>query len=360
MKRFVFVLAVIGSLVPHAAKTQESTRWDERAKNVTITRDDWGIAHIHGKTDADAVFGMIYAQAEDDFNRVETNFINSQGRLAEAEGESAIWRDLRMKLFIEPGRMKALYTESPASLKALMDAWADGLNFYLSKHPQVKPRVISKFEPWMALTFSEGSIGGDIEKVALGPLQQFYAKDAPGAPEPVTDLLDTEPRGSNGMAVAPSNTTGKHALLLINPHTSFFFRSELQMTSDEGLNAYGASTWGQFFLYQGFNERIGWMHTTSAVDDWDEFLETVVKKGAGYVYKHGSQELPVTEEKIDVPYKTATGMAKKTFTVYRTLHGPVVRAEGDKWVTISSLRTANRLGSSRTKQSNACRLTVVR
>ncbi len=344
MKKFALALAVtIAFLVPQTVKTQEASRWEERARNVTITRDDWGIAHIHGKTDADAVFGMIYAQAEDDFNRVETNFINSQGRLAEAEGESAIWRDLRMKLFIDPVVMKKQYAASPAFLKVLMDAWADGLNFYLAKHPQVKPRVIAKFEPWMALTFSEGSIGGDIEKVALGPLQQFYGdrpdlKVRPSITPDAYELLDTEPRGSNGMAIAPSNTTGKHALLLINPHTSFFFRSELQMTSDEGLNAYGASTWGQFFLYQGFNERIGWMHTTSAVDDWDEFLETVVKKGAGYVYKHGAQELPVTEEKIDVPYKTSSGMAKKTFTIYRTSHGPVVRSQGDKWITIAIMQ----------------------
>jgi acyl-homoserine lactone acylase PvdQ len=281
------------------------------------------------------VFGRIYAQADDDFNRVETNFINSQGRLAEAEGESAIWKDLRMKLFIDPDVMKKDYAASPAFLKALMDAWADGLNFYLAKHPQVTPRVITHFEPWMALSFSEGSIGGDIERVALGPLQQFYSKDAPAVPAPQPDVLDTEPRGSNGMAVAPSNTTGKHALLLINPHTSFFFRSELQMTSDEGLNAYGAATWGQFFLYQGFNDRIGWMHTTSAVDDWDEFAETIVTKGDKRFYKHGAEELPVTEEKIDVPYKSANGMAKRTFTVYRTQHGPVVRAAGDKWVTIS-------------------------
>ena len=73
-----------------------------QAKGITITRDDWGIAHVHGKTDADAVFGMMYAQAEDDFNRVETNYINSMGRLAEAEGEAEIYRDLRMKLFIDP------------------------------------------------------------------------------------------------------------------------------------------------------------------------------------------------------------------------------------------------------------------
>ena len=339
MKKFAFSLFVVTAfLIPQTVTTQETSRWEQRASHVTITRDTWGIAHVHGTTDADAVFGMIYAQAEDDFNRVETNFINSQGRLAEAEGESQIWRDLRMKLFIDPEVMKKEYAASPAFLKVLMDAWADGLNFYLSKHPQVKPRVITKFEPWMALTFSEGSIGGDIEHVNLPTLQAFYSAQAPGVPAPADEVLDTEPRGSNGMAVAPSNTTGKHALLLINPHTSFFFRSELQMTSDEGLNAYGASTWGQFFLYQGFNEKIGWMHTTSAVDDWDEYLETVVKKGDKYFYTHGTQELPVTEQKIDVPYKTATGMAKKTFTVYRTPHGPIVRVSDGKWVSIAIMQ----------------------
>ena len=139
-------------------------RGRSRRSRITIIRDDWGIAHVHGKTDADAVFGMIYAQAEDDFNRVETNFINSMGRLAEAEGETEIYRDLRMKLFIDPDSMKAQYAASPAWLQALMNAWADGLNYYLHTHPEVKPRVITRFEPWMALTFSEGSIGGDIEK----------------------------------------------------------------------------------------------------------------------------------------------------------------------------------------------------
>jgi len=167
-------------------RTIEVARWEQQARNVTITRDDWGIAHIHGKTDADAVFGMIYAQAEDDFNRVETNFINSQGRLAEAEGEAEVWRDLRMKLFINPDSMKAKYAGSPAFLKTLMVAWADGINFYLSKHPEEKARVITKFEPWMALTFSEGSIGGDIEKINLAQLAATYG-GANAAPLPPSD-----------------------------------------------------------------------------------------------------------------------------------------------------------------------------
>ena len=339
MKRLVLalVLAVsfaFGSHASQGAQNAELKRWEQRARNVTITRDDWGIAHISGKTDADAVFGAIYAQAEDDFNRVETNYINSMGRLAEAEGEAAVWRDLRMKIFIDPNAMKAHYETSPAWLKALMDAWADGLNYYLARHPQLKPRVIKRFEPWMALTFTEGSIGGDIETISLEQLQAFYGN----AQAPVTSNnereLEAEPTGSNGIAISPSNTVGRHALLLINPHTSFFFRSELQMTSEEGLNAYGAATWGQFFIYQGFNERAGWMHTTSAVDDIDLYLETVVKKGDRFYYKYGSEERPFATSVITVPYKTDKGMAEKTFTVYRTEHGPIVRAENRKWISI--------------------------
>jgi acyl-homoserine-lactone acylase len=181
MKKRFAVLALLIVSASAGAQNAKMARWETIAKGVTITRDDWGIAHIAGKTDADVVFGTIYAQAEDDFNRVETNFINSQGRLAEAEGEAEVWRDLRMKLFINPDSMKAKYKMSPAFLKTLMVAWADGLNYYLAKHPGVKPRVITKFEPWMALSFSEGSIGGDIEKVNLRELRQLYGTSTEAA-----------------------------------------------------------------------------------------------------------------------------------------------------------------------------------
>jgi acyl-homoserine-lactone acylase len=335
LNQLFFVAAAMASCAFAAPNQQDAARWEQEARNVTIVRDDWGIAHVYGKTDADAVFGMIYAQAEDDFNRVETNYINGLGRLAEAEGESKIYLDLRMKLFINPDDLKKQYAASPAWLQALMNAFADGLNYYLAKHPDVKPRVIQRFEPWMALSFSEGSIGGDIERVNLAQLEAFYGKVAVS---PTTASLyesePVEPSGSNGAAIAPSNTTAHHALLLINPHTSFFFRSELQMVSDQGLNAYGAVTWGQFFIYQGFNDRAGWMHTSSGVDAIDEYLETVQKKGDRYLYKYGSEERPITTSEITVPYKTDQGMAEKKFTVYRTHHGPVVREANGKWVSI--------------------------
>jgi acyl-homoserine-lactone acylase len=317
-----------------APKVDEAAVWARRAQRIEIIRDDWGIAHVYGKTDADAVFGMIYAQAEDDFNRVERNYLLSMGRLAEAEGEREIYRDLRMKLYIDPADMKAKYEASPQWLKALMTAWADGLNFYLYKHPEVSPRVIRRFEPWMALTFSEGSIGGDIEEIDLQQLEAFYGKMA--VAPPVATLRDSrEPSGSNGIAIAPSNTASHHALLLINPHTSFFFRSELQMVSEEGLRAYGAATWGQFFIYQGFNDRIGWMHTSSGVDNIDEYKETVIHKDKNlYAYKYGAEERPMKTSIITVPYRTPKGMAKKAFTIYRTQHGPIVREADGKWISV--------------------------
>ena len=251
LKRFIIFFAFVSiSLGAQGRSDTELARWKEQARSTTIVRDNWGIAHVYGKSDADAVFGMIYAQAEDDFNRVETNYLNAMGRLAEAEGESKIYQDLRMKLFIQPHALKTQYAASPAWLKKLMDSFADGLNYFLSQHPEVKPRVIQRFEPWMALSFTEGSIGGDIERVNLEKLQAFYGKSPQsfsrsGTENQIASANESqpaEPTGSNGIAIEPKNTAGHHSLLLINPHTSFFFRSELQMVSDEGLDAYGAVT----------------------------------------------------------------------------------------------------------------------
>ena len=351
MKKGILTLLLVSLACAPQETNIEVAAWEAQAQNVTIIRDDWGVPHIYGETDADAVFGMIYAQAEDDFNRIEVNFLNSQGRLAEAEGEDEIWRDLRMKLFIDPTDMQAQYEVSPQWLKDLMDAWASGLNYYLYTHPEVEPRVLTRFEPWMALTFSEGSIGGDIERVNLGRLEAFYGQpnNARAAldPEPSSTTLamvpsglsepdmNEEPTGSNGIAIAPANTSAGNALLLINPHTSFFFREELHMVSKQGLDAYGAVTWGQFFVYQGFNENAGWMHTSSGVDNIDEFVETVVEREGTLYYRYGDEERPVTVRQVTVPYKTDTGMAEREFTVYRTHHGPIVREVDGAWVSVA-------------------------
>jgi acyl-homoserine-lactone acylase len=323
----------------HAATPAETARWQREAAAVSVTRDDWGIAHIHGKTDADAVFGMIYAQAEDDFNRIEANYLIALGRTAEARqdqggGEGAIWGDLRQRLYVDPAALQRQYKASPAWLRALMDAWADGLNFYLLKHPQVRPKVLARFEPWMALSFSEGSIGGDIEKIDPAELARFYGDTARmvAAAEPG----DHDPRGSNGIAIAPQNTANGRALLLINPHTSHYFRAEQQVSSDAGLNAYGASTWGQFFIYQGWNAETGWMHTSTGADNVDEFAEIVVEQGGRKFTRHGAALEPLVAVPVTLRYRRPDGtLASRSFTTWRSIHGPIVRADGGKWIAVS-------------------------
>jgi acyl-homoserine-lactone acylase len=379
-----FLLTAAGCAAPQAP-SDDLARWEARAENVTIIRDDWGVPHIYAPTDADAVFGLMYAQAEDDFPRIERNFLFSQGRLAEAEGEDAIWADLRMKLFIDPEEMRAAYAESPSWLQEIMNGWADGLNYYLHTHPDEEPRVLNRFEPWMALTFSEGSIGGDIERVNLRQLEEFYGDSEGGeatgvrmgeagvrlaaavpalSSAPWRELAgglntpdpDGEPRGSNGIAIAPQNTVNGNALLLINPHTSFFFRHEAHVVSEEGLNAYGALTWGQFFVYQGFNETAGWMHTSSSVDNIDEFAETIVERDGQLFYLYGEEERPVETQQVTVTYRTGDGgTAEREFTTYRTHHGPIVRSAEGRWIAVALMEEPMRAliqSYSRTKAAN--------
>ncbi len=304
------------------------------AYQAEIKRDDWGIAHIKGHTDADAVYGMIYAQAEDDFNRIEMNYLTNLGRSAEALGEGAIWQDLRQQLWVNPDMLKLQYAQSPVWLRGLMQAWAAGLNQYLADHPQVHPKVITHFEPWMALSFSEGSIGGDIESVPLSQLEAFYTGRQIAMTANERGLEFKEPLGSNGFAIGPSHSASGYPLLLINPHTSFFFRSELQVESDEGLHAYGAVTWGQFFVYQGFNDQAGWMHTSSGVDNIDEFAETTVKRPrGGYAYRYGKEVRAVKQSNVTLAFRQGDGsMGSRSFTTYATHHGPITRSEGGKWI----------------------------
>lgn len=315
----------------------EKERWNRHAENTEIIRDDFGVPHIYGKTDADAVFGLLYAQCEDDFNRVEQNYIWATGRLAEVEGENALYSDLRAKLFMTQKEAEMKYQNSPQWLKDLCLAFADGINFYLSKHPKVKPKLLTRFEPWMPMYFSEGSIGGDIEKISTRKIAEFYGRpDASMIPKIMSGsilLKDNEPRGSNGFAVSGKLTESGNAMLLINPHTSFFFRGEVHVQSEQGLNAYGAVTWGQFFVYQGFNEKTGWMHTSSDVDILDEFEEKIIKSPSGTSYQYGKKSRPLDSLEISLNYKSQNGLKSKNFKIYRTHHGPITHASGGKWVS---------------------------
>jgi acyl-homoserine lactone acylase PvdQ len=311
----------------------EVARQEARAANVTIFRDDFGVPHVYGKTDADAVFGLLYAQSEDDFPRVERNYVWSTGRLAEVEGEDAIYSDLRARLYMTTDEAKAAYDSAPPWLQELCDAFADGVNYYLRTHPEVKPKLLTRFEPWMPMFFSEGSIGGDIEQIPLEGIAELYGDEAAREKLAAREKELAEPSGSNGIAISGKLTESGHAMLLINPHTSFFFRGEVHVVSEEGLNAYGAVTWGQFFVYQGFNENTGWMHTSTNVDFMDDFVETVSDENGQLRYRYGDEWREVTVSEVTLKYRKADGgLSERTFPMYRTHHGPVTRRLDGKWV----------------------------
>ena len=333
-KRFI-LCGVFASLVFAActgSKAEPETHY-----SAEIIRDDYGIPHIYGKTDADAVYGMIYAQAEDDFPRVERNYVWATGRLAEVQGEQALFSDLRARLYMSVDEAKAAYDGAPAKLRALCDAWAAGLNDYLSDHPDVTPELLTRFEPWMPMFFSEGSIGGDIEQIPLAGIKAFYGGDIP-SPAITNDAekrlkILEEPKGSNGIALSGDLTRSGDAMLLINPHTSFYFRPEIHVNSEEGLNAYGAVTWGQFFVYQGFSEYNGWMHTSTYVDFIDEFEESVFETDGKLQYLYGKDIRSVEVGEVTLKYRDGNTVSKRTFPTYRTHHGPITHVNADgQWV----------------------------
>jgi acyl-homoserine-lactone acylase len=332
------VLLFIGisfQAVGQKTDTREVKRLEKLAQEVTIIRDNWGIPHIYGKTDADAVFGLLYAQCEDDFKRVELNYIEKLGRLAEIKGESVLYNDLEIRLLIDEDEAKADYKKAAPWLKKLLQSYADGINFYLYKHPEVKSALLTHFEPWYPLLWTDGSIGAiSTANLTTAELKTFYS----GNDKKVSYVArESEVQtGSNGFALAPSKTASGNAILYINPHTTFYFRPEVQVHSDEGLNVYGAVTWGQFFIYQGFNDYCGWMHTSSNVDVADLYAENIVRKKEQLFYEYESKLVPVVEKNITINYLENGKLVPKTFKTYATVHGPIMAQREGKWISLKS------------------------
>ena len=328
MKNVILLLLLIISSVTKADS------YEAQAKRVTIHRDEWGIPHIYGKTDADAVFGLMYAQCEDDFARVELNYIEKLGRMSEVKGEKELAYDLYIKLLIDENEAKDEYKTSPLWLKKLLNAYADGINYYLQKHPEVKPRLLTHFEPWYPLLWTDGSIGaistGDVteQETAL-----FY-----GLPAQVASVKYQNPdeklTGSNGFAVGPSLSKSGNSLLYINPHVTFYFRPEVHVVSEEGLSVYGAVTWGQFFVYQGFNPYNGWMHTSSEVDVADAYIETTRSREGQMEYLLDGKWIPFKTKIITI--------GSRKIKAYFNHRGPVLAARDGKWISVRSYNRARK------------------
>lgn len=334
---FIFLLtAIFGQTFAQKFLAEELIRFKAHSKNTEIIRDSFGVPHVYGKSDADAVFGLIYAQCEDDFNRVELNYIEKLGRLSEINGEKDLFNDLQIQILIDTLEAKKDFERAEPWFKKLLVAHADGINAYLLNNPNVKPKLLKKFEPWYALLWTDGSIGAiNTAGATVNELKNFYTQTNIQSKISTTSFSDHQ-TGSNGFAIAPTKSKSGNALLYINPHVTFYFRPEVHMISEEGLNAYGAVTWGQFFIYQGFNEFNGWMHTSSAVDVADLYEETVTKKDNVYYSTFEGKDEVLKTKQFVIRFKANEQLEERAFTVYYSRNGPIVAKRNNKWIALKS------------------------
>jgi len=370
-------IAVRVSAQPFSATDRQ--RCEQEAKQVTIVRDKWGVPHIYGKTDASVVFGLLYAECQEDFSRVEKNYLEMLGRQSEAYGDSYLYTDVMMRLIYDSVQAKADYEHSPAWMHQLLDAFADGVNYYLYKNTGTQPLVLKHFEPWYALMFTDGSVSAtSLGGLRMDEIKNFYSQPhavakaaarpvvsdvermvledrgigissskgeggghepSPDEPTPDSWIPDEQEKGSNGFALAGERTASEATELYINPHVPFYFRMECQLVSEEGLNTYGAVTWGQFFIYQGFNAHCGWMHTSSYADVADVYAEKVKDEDKNWVYEYEGQTRPVKTKDFTVYYKKDGAVQALPIKGLYTHHGPVMASRDGKWL---SLREYNR------------------
>ncbi len=298
------------------------------ARSVTIYRDTYGVPHVYGPTDASCVFGYVYAQAEDNFWQIEDSYIRALGRASEIYGAKTLDDDLLVRALELSRLSKAEYEHSSPRIKAILDALADGLNYYLAKNPQVHPRLIRHFEPWDSLAFGRFALYHQFLFGRTG-LKSADIQDA------------AERQGSNMWAVAPSKSASGHAMLFINPHQPFFGVGqwyEGHVHSEEGWDMSGASFFGSGFPTIGHNEYLGWSHTVNSpdvVDVWEETFDDP-NDPLKYRYEGGHKEAVAWTETIGV--KTDAGIEWKKYTLKKTQHGPIVAVKNGKAMAVRFAR----------------------
>jgi acyl-homoserine-lactone acylase len=309
----------------------------ESSRKVTIIRDQFGVPHIYGKTDADVVFGLMYAQCEESFEKMEESYLRILGRMSEKKGEGYYYQDLLMKTLYDTSTAKKDFEAAPDWLKKLLYAFSDGIHHYLSKHPETKPALLKRFEPWYPLLFSDGAyISTNTGGLEQRDLQELFGKENRSSRAMQPGINESALTGSNAFAIAPQKSTTGNAILFINPHVSFYFRTEVHMVSEEGLNAYGAATWGQFFIYQGFNESLGWMHTSSLADAADLYEEKIVEKNNGRFYQYNNELKPVEQRKTAIHILNNGSIQTDSVNIMFTGHGPVLGKRNGKHLSLRS------------------------
>jgi penicillin amidase len=309
-----------------AAQPADDARWTEVARSVTIHRDTYGVPHVLGPTDASCVFGYLHAQAEDNFAQIEESTIAALGRTAEIDGEAALPGDLLVRALEVPRLAREEYGRADGRLRELCDAAAAGLNFFLARNPQVKPRLLTRFEPWHVFA-----------RARHGIYIQFVLGSTGVSLKELGGVVQEVKEGSNMWAVSPSRTDSGHAFLFINPHQPFFGPGQFyegHVRSGEGWNVSGASFLGALSPTLGHNEHLAWSHTVNAPDIADVYLETFDDPTRPLAYRHGDGYRTAVEWTEEIGVKTPQGVVSRKLRLLKTHHGPVVGEREGKKLTL--------------------------
>jgi acyl-homoserine-lactone acylase len=327
MSRSLFLALLLVALAWRAAAQSSGESF---ARSVTIYRDTYGVPHIYGPTDASVTFGLAYAQAEDNFPHLEDNFLRALGRAAEVHGEEALADDQLDRALEIPRLAREEYERASPRMRSLYDAYAAGLNLYLAKHPEARPRLLTHMEPWypLALLRFKYYQGEFVGYAGLNPGDLRVA---------VAEKPAEPPQGSNGWAIAPAKSAAGHAMLLVNPHVPFFGPAqyyEAHVHSEEGWDFSGVGRYGLPFLYMGHNEVLGWTHTDNYSDIGDLYAETFDDPSHALAYRYGEGHRTAVRWTEEIRVKTATGIEARRFTFRKTHHGPIVSEHEGKPVAI--------------------------
>jgi acyl-homoserine lactone acylase PvdQ len=213
MRVLFFVLLFGGSMESADAAPLDAQKL---ASDVVIRRDGFGVPHIEGKTDAATFFGFAYAQCEDYFWQLEDNIILSVGRYSEAHGSQGYNSDLLNRAFEIAPRSQKDFSKLDPAMQEMATSFTMGINYYLARHPEVKPRMIQKFEPWHIVAFTRHGI------LELSYRRTGLSKKMPRDYEEIWSMT-----GSNGWSIAGSKTRSGHPMILINPHQPWYCFGQL-------------------------------------------------------------------------------------------------------------------------------------